>query len=67
MWSAQDGRCAICFERPHERLCLDHDHATGQIRGLLCRRCNAGLGLFLDQPDRLTAAVTYLARARSMR
>ncbi len=63
LWSEQEGRCAICQGAPvapGEVLCLDHDHATGQIRGLLCRRCNAGLGYFLDQPGRLTAAAAYL-------
>src|SRR2546423_5792224 len=48
MLAAQEGGCAICGEAPEEGkiLHIDHDHETGLVRGLLCQRCNHGLGLF---------------------
>lgn len=55
----QEGRCAICRE-PTEKLHLDHDHATGKIRGLLCRFCNSLLGFARDDKKILGAAIHYL-------
>jgi len=61
--AAQSGRCAICLA-PQERLCVDHDHATGAVRGLLCRPCNQGIGQLQDSPVILEAAIRYLERHR---
>jgi hypothetical protein len=52
------GMCAICRERPAEH--VDHDHETGEVRGVLCFTCNVGLGNFRDRPDLLDKAVHYL-------
>jgi len=56
----QNGACAICRRRSKERLCVDHCHLTGMIRGLLCRRCNLALGILKDDQGSLIAAVAYL-------
>lgn len=73
--AAQGGGCAICRKKrarptkknpnpPH--LPVDHDHKTGAIRGILCKRCNERLlTAALDKPDVLRAAAEYLERAAS--
>lgn len=60
--SSQDGVCAICKTKceVNNRLSIDHDHVTLQIRGLLCAHCNKGLGLFKDNPDILEGAAKYI-------
>ena len=55
----QDDLCAICkgiLTRPH----VDHNHKTGNVRGILCSACNFGLGFFRDDFDYLQAAIHYL-------
>jgi hypothetical protein len=59
--------CAICSKPPQRRsLDVDHDHATGAIRGLLCEHCNKGLGHFYDNPDLLILASNYLKQFKSI-
>ena len=61
MAQEQGHRCAICRrERGSRDLHIDHDHATGRVRGLLCPSCNMGLGQFRDSDEMLMAAITYL-------
>lgn len=66
----QGGVCAIC-KLPEEmidpqtvktkRLAVDHDHVSGKVRGLLCRKCNALIGLAHDSRDLLSSAIAYLS------
>jgi hypothetical protein len=56
----QEGRCAICNEVPERALHADHEHIDPpRPRELLCSACNAGLGMFKDNPEILVAAVQY--------
>ena len=59
----QNGGCAICAKTPEEnglRLAVDHNHRTGEVRGLLCSQCNKGIGNLGDSPQRLRQAALYL-------
>jgi hypothetical protein len=62
MEKAQNGLCAICKSPRKEgiRFNIDHNHDTGQVRGLLCSGCNRGLGYFKDRPDLIKKAADYL-------
>lgn len=76
LYAKQQGRCAICRQEPNQRggrgrttllsMMVDHDHVTGQVRGLLCNDCNQGLGRFRDDPALLRAALLYLTEAVSI-
>ena len=59
----QGGRCVICntsVPGGRGRFHVDHDHGTGQIRGLLCHSCNVSIGAMQDDPNRLLRAAQYL-------
>jgi uncharacterized protein YbaR (Trm112 family) len=63
MFEEQGGVCAICRNpEASKKICLsvDHDHATGKVRGLLCMRCNTAIERIDNVPDFLKNAATYL-------
>lgn len=66
MLAEQENKCAICgaehVDEPKKRLHVDHDHAAGfkAVRGLLCGKCNLGIGMFGEDQDRLIKAIEYL-------
>lgn len=64
----QKGKCAICdtdlMALPERYRHIDHDHTTNKVRGLLCLKCNWGLGIFKDDPIRLQKAIDYLCKLR---
>jgi len=63
MLEQQDYKCAICGNEDEvegRKLAVDHCHTTGKVRGLLCGKCNRGLGLFYDNKALLEKAIKYL-------
>ena len=66
MQHKQNGRCAICGNEPtsRARLVVDHDHQTGEIRGLLCHRCNRLIAWADERKDVLVNAASYLSVVR---
>lgn len=68
MWAEQSGKCLICEidmaprGREKHAACIDHNHETGEIRGLLCRGCNHGIGSLGDSPKVLQSAIEYLQK-----
>lgn len=68
MLESQDGGCAVCGStdtgRPNcEWFCVDHDHKTGKVRGILCHPCNSSLGLLKDDPVVIESLLAYLERS----
>lgn len=57
---AQDNGCAICGSK--QKLHMDHDHDTGEIRGVLCGSCNRAIGLLKDSFDIVSSAAKYLKK-----
>ena len=68
LFKKQGGQCAICGTiDPRGRqnvFVVDHDHKTGKVRGLLCDKCNRGLGMFSDDPKKTAAATIYLLKTK---
>lgn len=71
LWLAQEGLCAICRQPETatrkgkaKALAVDHDHQTGQVRSLLCSRCNVAIGYLNDDPDLMRAAAVYIEEHR---
>jgi hypothetical protein len=70
----QGGVCAICHQpeemmqnntlKKPKRLAVDHCHTTGMVRGLLCTKCNQGLGNFRDDTGFMTQAISYLEKSK---
>lgn len=64
MWERQGKVCAICRKECNKssrtKLCVDHCHKTGKVRGLLCFKCNTGLGRFNDDTNLFEQAIKYL-------
>lgn len=69
IFTEQKGVCAICGKKETwvlrgkiVELSVDHDHRTGKVRGLLCHKCNPGLGNFNDSPKLMEKAIAYVRR-----
>lgn len=69
----QEGNCAICGNPETDirngevcNLAVDHNHETGEVRGLLCRSCNTALGLLKDDVTILKAAIDYLNKSTAV-
>ncbi len=63
LFESQEGKCKICGISSKDlsyTLCVDHNHKTNQIRGLLCKACNLGIGYFRENSNSLEQAIIYL-------
>lgn len=69
MLKAQGSACAICQSptRSKKKLHVDHDHATGHVRGILCTRCNFAIAYLLDRPSLIESALRYVRRHAQLR
>lgn len=68
LFDKQDGKCACCSTRlnivksnnGHDTACVDHNHKTGKVRGLLCNHCNRALGLLKEDAEVMKKLISYL-------
>ena len=64
MLNDQGGSCFICNaergDKTRDKLFVDHCHTSGEVRGLLCGRCNTAIGMLEDDPSLVTKALNYL-------
>jgi hypothetical protein len=66
MLKAQDYKCDICHIDLKNYSAVDHDHRTGNVRGILCRKCNLGLGTFKDNIASIENAIKYLEKYENL-
>lgn len=65
MYKSQDGKCACCGapeDKFQRKLHVDHDRDTGQVRALLCTKCNPGIGYFDHSVEKLEMAIAYIKK-----
>jgi hypothetical protein len=66
IYNKQNGSCAICGKSQDElgyKLQIDYDHGTGKVRGLLCKKCNLGIGMFGEDVENINKAIRYLEKS----
>lgn len=60
-YEAQEGKCLVCYETISQMdSAIDHNHKTGEFRGILCKKCNRAIGMLQDSPTILRRAAEYL-------
>lgn len=62
LFEKQKGLCAICLKPSNKKLFVDHNHKTGEVRGLLCGPCNQAIGLLYEEVRNLQRAIAYLTK-----
>jgi hypothetical protein len=66
IYNKQNGMCAICGKSQDKlgyTLQVDYDHNAGRVRGLLCKRCNLGIGMFGEDVENINKAISYLEKS----
>lgn len=60
MLDEQNGVCYICFEKDSVKLAVDHNHKTGEVRKLLCKKCNTAIGLLREDTKIIENVLNYI-------